>query len=82
MRAAYEETYTDEPFIHLLKAGHVATLAHAVHTNFCALGLTFVAGSSTLIVTSTIDNLIKGASGQAVQNMNIMLGLDEKMGLL
>jgi len=82
VRAAYEEAYANEPFIHLLKAGQVATLAHVVHTNFCALGLTSVPGSCTMIVTSAIDNLIKGASGQAVQNMNIMLGLDEKMGLL
>jgi len=82
VRAAYEEAYANEPFIHLLKAGQVATLAHVVHTNFCALGLTSVPGSCTMIVTSAIDNLIKGASGQAVQNMNIMLGLDEKVGLL
>ena len=82
VRASYEEAYADEPFIHLLQPGQVATLAHTVQTNFSALGLTFVAGSDTLIVTSAIDNLIKGASGQAVQNMNIMLGVDEKLGLL
>jgi N-acetyl-gamma-glutamylphosphate reductase len=54
--------------------GQVATLAHAVHTNSCAVALTFVPGTEaqTLIVTAAIDNLIKGASGQAVQNMNIM----------
>jgi N-acetyl-gamma-glutamyl-phosphate reductase len=82
VRAAYAEAYEFEPFVHLLKPGQVATLAHAVHTNFCALGLTFVAGTNLLIVTAAIDNLIKGASGQAVQNMNIMLGCDEKLGLI
>ncbi len=82
VRASYEEAYANEPFIHLLKPGQVATLAHTVYTNFCALGLTFVPGTDLLIVTATLDNLIKGASGQAVQNMNIMLGLDERMGLL
>lgn len=82
VRAAYEEAYALEPFVHLLKPGQVATLAHAVHTNFCAIGLTFVSGTNLLIVTAAIDNLIKGASGQAVQNMNIMLGCDEKMGLI
>jgi N-acetyl-gamma-glutamyl-phosphate reductase len=82
VRAAYEEAYALEPFVHLLKPGQVATLAHAVHTNFCAIGLTFVPGTDLLIVTAAIDNLIKGASGQAVQNMNIMLGCDEKMGLI
>jgi N-acetyl-gamma-glutamyl-phosphate reductase len=82
VRGAYEEAYALEPFVHLLKPGQVATLAHAVHTNFCAIGLTFVPGTDLLIVTAAIDNLIKGASGQAVQNMNIMLGCDEKMGLI
>ena len=80
--AAYEDAYAGEPFVYLLKRGQVATLSYAVHTNYCAIGLTFVPGTTMLIVTSAIDNLIKGASGQAVQNMNIMLGLDERMGLL
>jgi N-acetyl-gamma-glutamyl-phosphate reductase len=81
MRAAYTETYTGEPFVHLLPAGQVATLQHTIGTNRCAIGLTFVPGTPTLIVTSTLDNLIKGASGQAVQNMNVMFGLEETMGL-
>jgi N-acetyl-gamma-glutamyl-phosphate reductase len=82
VREAYADAYALEPFIHLLKPGQVATLAHAVHTNFCAIGLTVVPETDLLIVTAAIDNLIKGASGQAVQNMNIMLGCDEKLGLL
>ncbi len=82
VRDAYAEAYDFEPFVHLLKPGQVATLAHAVHTNFCAIGLTCVPGTPLLIVTAAIDNLIKGASGQAVQNMNIMLGCDEKLALL
>jgi N-acetyl-gamma-glutamyl-phosphate reductase len=82
VRSAYTTAYEFEPFVHLLKPGQVATLAHAVHTNFCAIGLTFVPETNLLIVTAAIDNLIKGASGQAVQNMNLMLGCDEKLGLL
>lgn len=81
VRAAYAEMYADEPFVHLLPAGQVATLHHTVYSNRCAIGLTFVPGAPTLIVTSTIDNLIKGASGQAVQNMNVMFGVAETMGL-
>lgn len=81
VRAAYVQSYAGEPFVHLLPAGQVATLQHTVGTNRCAIGLTFVPGASTLIVTSTLDNLIKGASGQAVQNMNVMFGLDETIGL-
>ena len=81
VRAAYVQSYAGEPFVHLLPAGQVATLQHTVGTNRCAIGLTFVPGASTLIVTSTLDNLVKGASGQAVQNMNVMFGLDETIGL-
>lgn len=81
VRAAYEQAYADEPFVHLLPAGQVATLQHTVGSNRCAIGLTPVPGASTLIVTSSLDNLIKGASGQAVQNMNVMFGLEETMGL-
>ncbi len=81
VRAAYNDAYRGEPFVHLLPAGKVATLQHVVHSNRCAIGLTFVPNSPTLIVTSSIDNLLKGASGQAVQNMNVLFGLAETMGL-
>lgn len=81
VRAAYNDAYRGEPFVHLLPAGKVATLQHVVHSNRCAIGLTFVPNSRTLIVTSSIDNLLKGASGQAVQNMNVLFGLAETMGL-
>jgi N-acetyl-gamma-glutamyl-phosphate reductase len=82
VRQIYAETYAAEPFAFLLPAGEVATLAHTVHTNYCAIALTPVPGTRTLIVTVSIDNLIKGASGQAIQNMNLMFGLDERMGLV
>ncbi len=81
VRTAYAEFYAGEPFVHLLPAGQLATLHHVVHSNRCAIGLTFVPNSRTLIVTSAIDNLLKGAAGQAVQNMNVMFGLAETMGL-
>jgi len=81
VREAYIQMYAWEPFVHLLPPGQVATVAHTVHTNFCAIGLTFVPDTHMLIVTASIDNLIKGASGQAVQNMNVMFGLDETMGI-
>jgi N-acetyl-gamma-glutamyl-phosphate reductase len=65
--------------VELLAPGQVATLAHATHSNRCAIGLTVTAG--TLILTSAIDNLVKGAAGQAVQNLNVMFGLEEAEGL-
>jgi len=80
LRELYGAAYADEPFVKVLPAGQAATLAHAVHTNRCVIGLTVTAG--TLILTSAIDNLIKGAAGQAVQNMNLMFGLPETAGLL
>ena len=78
----YQEMYAAEPFVSVLPEGQVATVAHTVRTNNCAIGLTFVPNTGILIVTASIDNLIKGASGQAVQNMNIMLGMDETAGLV
>ncbi len=79
LRARYAETYAGEPFIHLLPPGEHATLAHANHCNRCALGLSVADG--TVVLTAAIDNLVKGAAGQAVQNMNVMYGLDETAGL-
>jgi N-acetyl-gamma-glutamyl-phosphate reductase len=79
--ALYREAYEGEPFVQVLRAGQLATLQHVVYTNRCKISLTPVEGTDTLIIVSCIDNLVKGASGQAVQNMNIMLGLEEQLGL-
>ena len=79
--ALYREAYADEPFVQVLSAGQLASLHHVLYTNRCAISLTPVEGTETLIIVCCIDNLIKGASGQAVQNMNLMLGLDERLGL-
>jgi N-acetyl-gamma-glutamyl-phosphate reductase len=76
----YGETYANEPFIWLLPGGELSTMAHAVHTNRCVLSLTLVRPGQ-LIVCSAIDNLVKGAAGQAVQNFNLMFGLEETLGL-
>jgi N-acetyl-gamma-glutamyl-phosphate reductase len=81
VRRHYEAMYAHEPFVYLLKPSAVATVAHTQNTNYCAIGLTSAPGTRTVIVTSSIDNLVKGASGQAVQNMNIMFALDERTGL-
>ncbi len=70
------------PVIRVHEAGHAPDLRAVAHTNFCDIGLTFDAGTGRAVVVSAIDNLVKGAAGQAVQNMNLMLGLDETEGLL
>jgi len=77
----YRKTYANEPFVQVLPAGRLATLRHVVNTNRCAISVTQVGDSNRFIVVSTIDNLIKGASGQAVQNMNVLFGFDEQDGL-
>lgn len=81
LRTLFAECYADEPFIWLLPDGETATLAHTVRTNRCALSLHPVPECDQLILVSTIDNLVKGAAGQAIQNMNAMFGLPETLGL-
>lgn len=76
----YLETYTDEPFITILPVGEVATIRQVNYSNRCVIGMTEVDG--TLIVTAAIDNLQKGAAGQALQNMNVVFGFEETTGLL
>jgi N-acetyl-gamma-glutamyl-phosphate reductase len=76
----YAEQYAGEPFVRLLPLGQLATIAHTAHTNLCAISLT-LAQPGLLIVVSSIDNLVKGAAGQAIQNMNVMFGISETEGL-
>ena len=77
VNALYTEFYADEPFTHL--SGQEIFLKQVVNTNKCVIHLEKV--GSKLVVHSVIDNLLKGASGQAVQNMNLLFGMDECAGL-
>jgi N-acetyl-gamma-glutamyl-phosphate reductase len=79
-RMLYQTTYANEPFVRILPAGQLAAMAHTSHTNQCAISLT-LARPGLLIVLSSIDNLVKGAAGQAIQNMNVVLGWEETLGL-
>lgn len=78
----YEKRYAAEPFIRLYEPGNVPDLRGVARTNFCDLGVTVDASSGRAVVVSAIDNLVKGAAGQAIQNMNLMLGFPETEGLL
>jgi LysW-gamma-L-alpha-aminoadipyl-6-phosphate/LysW-L-glutamyl-5-phosphate reductase len=78
VRAVFEEFYRDAFFVRLVKGS--PDINWVKTTNFCDLG--FAVRERELVVFSAIDNLVKGAAGQAVQNMNLMFGLDEKMGLM
>jgi N-acetyl-gamma-glutamyl-phosphate reductase len=80
VRELYAEQYSGEPFVRLLPPGQLATIGHTAHTNMCAISLT-LAAPGVLTIISSIDNLVKGAAGQAIQNMNVMFGLPEATGL-
>jgi N-acetyl-gamma-glutamyl-phosphate reductase len=75
----YREYYDDEPFVEVVD--QVPSLAEVVHTNFCRMTVREDAAAGLVKVFSVIDNLVKGAAGQAVQNMNVMFGLTEDAGL-
>jgi N-acetyl-gamma-glutamyl-phosphate reductase len=77
----YRDFYKGEPFVRVLPEGCFPATSHVRGSNFCDIGLTVDQRTGRVIVVSAIDNLVKGASGQAVQNMNIMNGFPENMGL-
>ncbi len=79
---AFREKYAKEPFVRILAKGSFPSIAQVTNTNFCDIGVWVDVKNKSAIIVSAIDNLLKGASGQAVQNMNIRLGLAEEMGLL
>ncbi len=78
----YEEAYGDEPFIRLYAPGKVPDLRAVQGTNFCDIGFVFDDESQRATIVVTEDNLVKGAAGQAVQNMNLLLGFPETEALL
>jgi N-acetyl-gamma-glutamyl-phosphate reductase len=78
----YKKFYKDEPFVRIRNEGEFPSLRDVQHTNFCDIGIKLSQDKKTIIIISAIDNLFKGASGQAVQNMNLMCGFKETEGLL
>lgn len=77
----YNEFYKGEHFIRVLQNGKIPQVKNVAGSNFVEIGLSVDERLNRVVVVSTIDNLVKGASGQAIQNMNLMFGLDEKTGL-
>ncbi len=78
----YRKAYHQRPFIRLCPEDRLPDTLHVRGTNFCDIGFKLDEKNKRLILISAIDNLVKGAAGQAVQNMNLMLGFDETAGLL
>ncbi|MBQ7921487.1 MAG: N-acetyl-gamma-glutamyl-phosphate reductase [Clostridia bacterium] len=81
VRSAYVEFYKDEQFVRLEKDGNVAQIRCVTRSNYCDISLHCDKRTGTLIVCSCIDNMVKGAAGQAIQNMNIYFNLPESMGI-
>ena len=77
----FQKFYAEEPFVRILPLGEYANSHFTLSSNFCDIGVQVDKRNRRAIITSAIDNLIKGASGQAVQNMNLMLGISETTGL-
>lgn len=81
LQALYEESYANEPFVDVMPAGSLPETRMVKGSNICRIAVHRPQGSDQVVVTSVIDNLVKGAAGQAIQNMNIMFDLDEGAGL-
>lgn len=81
LQALFEDTYTEEPFVDVMPPNSQPDTRMVKGSNMCRMAVYRPQGRDVVVVTSVIDNLVKGASGQAVQNMNILFGLDETLGL-
>ncbi|MEM8793075.1 MAG: N-acetyl-gamma-glutamyl-phosphate reductase [Pseudomonadota bacterium] len=82
IHATLQRRYAGEPFIRVLEIGQASQTRHVRGSNFCDIGVVPDRVAGRVMVFSALDNLVKGASGQAMQNANLMLGLDESAGLL
>lgn len=81
LRDAYSSFYAAEPFVRVLRAGLAATNRNVRLSNYCDVSVHMANDGRTAVIVSAIDNMVKGAAGQAIQNMNVALGFDERAGL-
>ena len=81
LMALYREFYQGEAFVRVLPEGQFPATTYVRGSNFCDIGMTVDRRTGRLVVVTAIDNLVKGAAGQAIQNMNILSGLPENLGL-
>jgi N-acetyl-gamma-glutamyl-phosphate reductase len=77
----YRQAYAEEPFVRVMPGGELPNIAYTKGTNFCDVGLVSDERTGRVIIVSVIDNLVKGAAGQAIQNMNLLCGYKEQLGL-
>jgi len=81
VQSLFEDYYRDEPFVDVMPAGSHPETRSVRGANICRLAVHYLASANKYVVLSVEDNLVKGAAGQAIQNMNLMFGLDETAGL-
>lgn len=81
LQKVYEDYYRDEFFVRVMPKGELPETKHVAGSNFVDIGIVKDERLNRAVVVSALDNIVKGAAGQAVQNMNLMFGLDEKTGL-
>ena len=81
LQDVFDRRYADEPFVDVLPQGEVPATRNVKGSNKCQIAVAYSKDTNTIVVLSAEDNLVKGAAGQAIQNMNIMFGLDETTGL-
>jgi N-acetyl-gamma-glutamyl-phosphate reductase len=81
LQTLFEDFYTVEPFVQVMPAGKQCVVKSVVGTNNCQISVAFDERANRIVVTTVIDNLVKGAAGQAIQNFNLMAGLPETAGL-
>jgi N-acetyl-gamma-glutamyl-phosphate reductase len=82
VQSCLQDFYAKSPLVRVRPASQLPEIAHVVHTNYCDLGFNLAPDGQRLVLVSCLDNLLKGASGQAVQNMNLMCGWKEEEGLV
>jgi N-acetyl-gamma-glutamyl-phosphate reductase len=81
IEACMRTFYADSTFVRVFSAGKLPQIQYSLHTNYCDVGFTLAPDGKRLVIVSCLDNLVKGAAGQAVQNMNVMFGWNEEEGL-
>jgi N-acetyl-gamma-glutamyl-phosphate reductase len=81
IESCMKKFYAESPWVRVFPAGKLPQIQYSLHTNYCDVGFTLAPDGKRLVIVSCLDNLVKGAAGQAVQNMNVMFGWGEEEGL-
>ena len=81
LEQSLREFHAGKPWVRVFGAARLPQIKFSLHTNYCDIGFALSPDGRRAVLVSCLDNLLKGAAGQAVQNMNLMFGLDEKAGL-